>query len=103
MCEVQTIEEVDATIAKLGITDLHRRSVQSIAYQQLAARSLAVTPRVRRAVLDHDRPHVMAAAFAEPHSTKALEDGLEWGHGTTTEARAYAFTATNLAPGRPSR
>jgi len=27
----------------------------------------------------------MAAAFSEPHSSKATEDGIEWGHGTTME------------------
>ena len=27
----------------------------------------------------------MAAAFSEPHSTKAVEDGIGWGHGTTME------------------
>jgi pimeloyl-ACP methyl ester carboxylesterase/predicted glycosyltransferase len=27
----------------------------------------------------------MAAAFSEPHSTKAIEDGIGWGHGTTME------------------
>jgi pimeloyl-ACP methyl ester carboxylesterase/predicted glycosyltransferase len=27
----------------------------------------------------------MAAAFTEPHSTKAIEDGIEWGHGTTKQ------------------
>jgi pimeloyl-ACP methyl ester carboxylesterase/predicted glycosyltransferase len=27
----------------------------------------------------------MAAAFAEPHSTKAIADGIEWGHGTTVQ------------------
>jgi len=27
----------------------------------------------------------MAAAFSEPHSSKAIEDGIEWGHGTTME------------------
>lgn len=35
----------------------------------------------------------MAAAFSEPHSTKAFEDGVEWGHGTTMEILRTAFVA----------
>lgn len=35
----------------------------------------------------------MAAAFSEPHSTKAFEDGVEWGHGTTMEILQTAFVA----------
>ncbi len=37
----------------------------------------------------------MAAAFSESHSTKAIEDGIVWGHGTTMEIL--------LAASRPPR
>jgi len=35
----------------------------------------------------------MAAAFSEPHSSKAIEDGVEWGNGTTMEILRTAFVA----------
>jgi pimeloyl-ACP methyl ester carboxylesterase/predicted glycosyltransferase len=42
-------------------------------------------------------PVFMAAAFAEPHSSKAIEDGIAWGRGTTMQ-----ILATSRAADMPS-
>ena len=41
----------------------------------------------------------MGSAFTEPHSTKAIQDGIEWGHATTMEilhASRFADTPDDL-------
>jgi pimeloyl-ACP methyl ester carboxylesterase/predicted glycosyltransferase len=43
--------------------------------------------------LDRFLAAFMAAAFSEPHSTKAIEDGIGWGRGTTIEILRVAREA----------
>jgi len=38
----------------------------------------------------------MAAAFTEPHSTKAIEDGVGWGQGTDLDMLVTALLADNI-------
>jgi pimeloyl-ACP methyl ester carboxylesterase/predicted glycosyltransferase len=45
--------------------------------------------------LEHFLEVFMAAAFSEPHSTKAVEDGISWGHGTTMEILRASRLADN--------
>jgi pimeloyl-ACP methyl ester carboxylesterase len=41
--------------------------------------------------------------FAEPHSTRAIEDGIGWGHETTAETLIQSTTSPHLLPTMPAR
>jgi predicted glycosyltransferase len=47
--------------------------------------------------LDHFLDVFMENVFTEPHSTKAIEDGIEWGNGTTMEILAISMIADEPA------
>lgn len=47
--------------------------------------------------LDHFVEVFMAHAFNEPHSTKAVEDGIGWGRETTMEVLAAAWMGDTIA------
>lgn len=74
----------------LHLAVAHPERIEAVVLVGPRSDLIAVQPRVYTpAFLAGDRDGFleafMAAAFSEPHSTKAIEDGIEWGQGTTME------------------
>ena len=68
----------------------HPGRIEAVAFVGPYTHLVADPPRAVDAALatgdlDHFLEVFMTAAFSEPHSTKAIEDGIAWGHGTTME------------------
>lgn len=62
----------------------------------VAVQPRAYTPAFMAGDLERFLEGFMTEAFSEPHSTKAIEDGIEWGFGTTMEILATSRGADGV-------
>jgi pimeloyl-ACP methyl ester carboxylesterase len=78
------------TLRTLQLAADHLERIEAVAFVGPYTHLVSDPPRAVDAAfatgdLDHFLEAFMTAAFSEPHSTKAIEDGISWGQGTTME------------------